>query len=57
MERNLPAMQETPVRLRKILTQGMATHHLVFLPGEFHGWRSLADYIQSMGHKELDTTE
>jgi len=25
------------------------------LPGEFHGERSLADYL--WGHKELDTTE
>ena len=28
----------------------------VFLPGEFHGQRSLAGY-SSWGHKELDTTE
>ena len=28
----------------------------VFLPGESHGQRSLADYSSS-GHKELDTTE
>ena len=28
----------------------------VFLPGEFHGQRSLADY-SPWGHKELDTTE
>ena len=28
----------------------------VFLPGEFHGQRSLADY-SLQGHKELDTTE
>ena len=27
-----------------------------FLPGEFHGQRSLAGY-SSWGHKELDTTE
>ena len=27
----------------------------VFLPGEFHGQRSLASYIPQ-GHKELDTT-
>ena len=28
----------------------------VFLPGEFHGQRSLEDY-SPWGHKELDTTE
>ena len=28
----------------------------VFLPGEFHGWRSLADY-STCGWKELDMTE
>ena len=28
----------------------------VFLPGEFHGQRSLAGYSPG-GHKELDTTE
>ena len=33
----------------------MATH-LVFLPGESHGWRSLAGY-SPWGHKESDTTE
>ena len=29
---------------------------LVFLPGEFHGWRSLIGYSPE-GGKELDTTE
>ena len=28
----------------------------VFLPGEFHGWRSLAGY-SPCGHKELDMTK
>ena len=28
----------------------------VFLPGKFHGWRSLADY-SPWGHKESDMTE
>ena len=28
----------------------------VFLPGEFHGQRSLVDY-RPWGHKESDTTE
>ena len=32
------------------------THLPVFLPGEFHGQRSLAGY-SPWGHKELDTTE
>ena len=29
----------------------------VFLPGKSHGQRSLVGYSQSIGHKELDTTE
>ena len=29
----------------------------MFSPGEFHGQRSLASYIQSMGHKASDTTK
>ena len=33
----------------------MATH-LVLLPGEFHGQRSLAGY-SPWGHKKLDTAE
>ena len=37
------------------LEKGMATH-AVFVPGEFHGQRSLADYSQ-WGSKESDTTE
>ena len=28
----------------------------VFLPGKFHGWRTLIGYYQR-GHKESDTTE
>ena len=36
------------------LEEGMATP--VFLPGKFHGQRSLAGY-SPRGHKELDTTE
>ena len=28
----------------------------IFLPGESHGWRSLAGY-NPWGHKESDTTE
>ena len=37
------------------LEKGMATTP-VFLPGEFHGQRSLAGY-SPWGHKELDMTE
>ena len=37
------------------LEEGTAAH-LVFLPGEFHGQRSLAGY-SSWGHKQLDMTE
>jgi len=36
---------------------GMATHNsILFLPGEFHGQRSLLDY-SPQGHKESDMTE
>ena len=56
--KHLPTMQETQVRSlgwEDPLEKGMATHSSI-LPGQFHGQRSLADYI-SWGHKELDTTE
>ena len=56
--KNLPAMQETPVQFlgqEDPLEKGMATTS-VFLPGEFHGQRSLAGY-SPWGHKELDMTE
>ena len=46
MVKNLPAMQETWVRTlhqKDPLEKGMATTP-VFLPGEFHGQRSLAGY-------------
>ena len=64
MVKNPPAMPETwvrslgsiprwvgkiPWRREKLLTP-------VFLPGEFHGQRSLADY-SSWGYKESDMTE
>ena len=54
---NLPAMQDTRFApwVEKILEKGMATTP-VFLPGEFHGQRSLARY-SPWGHKESDTTE
>ena len=37
------------------LEKGMAAHS-VFLPGKFHGQRSLVGY-SPWGHTELDTTE
>ena len=58
MVKNLPAMQETWVLSldqEDPLEKGMATT-AVFLPGEFHGQRSLDGY-SSWGCKELDMTE
>ena len=37
-------------------TERLKQNKPVFLPGEFHGLRSLAGY-SSWGHKELDMTE
>ena len=60
MVKNLPAMQET--RLQSLggedpLEKGMEWQPTpVFLPGEFHGQRSLSGY-SPWGHKELDMTE
>ena len=56
--KNLSARQEARVQSldwEDPLEKGMATLS-VFLPGEFHGQRSLAGY-SSWGHKESDTTE
>ena len=56
--KNLPAMWETRVQFlgwEDALEKGMAITP-VFLPGEFHGQRSLAGY-SPWGHKELDVTE
>jgi len=56
MVKNPPARQETHVQFlgqQNPLEKGMAP---VFLPGEFHGQRSLAGY-SPCSHKELDTTE
>ena len=56
--KNLPAMLETRVRFLgrdDPLEKGMVTHSR-FLPGGFHGWRSLAAYSQ-WGQKESDTAE
>ena len=55
--KNLPAMQETQVQSlgREDPLQKMATH-LVFLPGEVHGQKSLVGY-SPWDCKESDTTE
>ena len=56
--KNLPAIQETWVRSlgwEDPLEKGVAPT-LVFLPGEFHGHRSLAGY-SPWGHKKSDTTD
>ena len=61
--KRLPALQETWVRSlgwEDPLEKWMATHSrqptLVFLPGEFHGQRTLVGY-NPWGLKESDTTE
>ena len=59
--KKVPAMQETQETWVRSLGQedalemGMATT-LVFLPGEFHGPRSLVDY-SPQGRKGLDMTD
>ena len=56
LEKNMPAMQETPVQYlgwEGPLEKEMATHS-VFLPGEFHGQRSLASIV--LGVAEWDMT-
>ena len=58
MVKNLPAMQETQIRSQRWedpLENGMA-YTSVFLPGEFHGQRSLGVY-SPCGHKQSDVTE
>ena len=58
MVKNLPVMQETHVRSmgwEDSLEKERAPTP-VFLPGEFHGQRSLAGY-NPWGCKELDMTE
>ena len=60
MVKNLPAVRETQVQSvgqEYSLEKGMATQEYpVFLPGEFHGQRSLSGY-SPLSHKESDTTE
>jgi len=56
--KNLPATQETRFNpwVGKIPCRRKWQPTPVFLPGESHGQRSLADY-SPWGHKELDMTE
>ena len=59
MVKNLIAMQEFQVQYlswEDPLEKGMATHSLVFMPGESHGQRSLVGYSPWV-LKESDTTE
>ena len=42
--------------LGRSLEEGLATQLQYFLPGEFHGQRSLTGY-SPWGHKEADMTE
>ena len=58
MVKNLPAMHKTHVQscVGKIPCRRKWQPTPVFLPGEFHGQRSLAGY-SPWGHKELDTIE
>ena len=54
MGRNLPAMQETWVQSLgwgDNLEKGMATHFSIL------AWTEELGGLQSMGHKELDTTQ
>ena len=58
---NLPAMQATQETWVQSLGWKIPWRREwqstpVFLPGKFHGQRSLADY-RPLGHKELDVTE
>ena len=58
MVKNLPAMKETWIQSlgwEDPMEEGMPSHPL-FLPGEFHGQRSLAGY-SPWGHKESNMTE
>ena len=56
--KNLPAMQETRVQslLWEIPWRRKKEPTLVFMPGESHVQRKLADY-SPWGHKESDMTE
>ena len=57
--KNLPAMRETQVQsvVWEDNLEKRMTIHSVFLPGKFHGQRSLGPGgLQSMGCKESDMT-
>ena len=55
---SLPAVQEVgSLGWEDSLEKTMATHTPGFLPGEFHGQRSLVDYYSPWGCKELDMTD
>ena len=58
MVKNLPAVQETRFDpwVGKIPWRREWLHTPVFLPGKFHGQRSLEGY-SPWGRKESDTTE
>ena len=57
MVKSLPAVQETHIQsLGKVLWRRAWQPTPVFLPGKFHGQRSLAGY-SPWGRKKLDTTE
>ena len=58
MVKNLHAIQDTQFNpwLGKILWRKEWLPTPVFLPGEFHGQRSLGGY-SPLGHRELDVTE
>ena len=58
MIKNLSAVQETQVSSlgRKDPLEEEMTTIPVFLPGDFHGQRSLAGY-SPCGHKELEMTD
>ena len=59
MVKNLPAMWDTQVQSlgqKDPLEKEMVPTLQVFLPGEFHGQRSLVSY-SPRGRKELDMTE
>ena len=53
--KNLPAMQRPRFNpwVRKMPWRRKWQPTAVFLPGEFHGLRSLAGYIQSMGSQRV----
>ena len=54
--KNLPANAGFDLWVRKIPWRRKRQPTPVFMPGKFHGWKSLAGY-SPWGHKELDMTE